>query len=189
MAVDKERIAKAVKEILSAIGEDPNREGLLSTPHRVANMYMELFGGLEQDPSHHLEKVYKERYDEIVVVRDIPFNSMCEHHLLPFFGKVHIAYLPDGKVVGISKLARTVEAFAHRPQLQERLTTDIADVLIRKIEARGVAVLIEATHTCMTIRGVKKPGVKIVTSALRGQFRRDLGSRNEVLALLRPNDR
>jgi GTP cyclohydrolase I len=182
--VDLERIEKAVREILIAAGEDPDREGLRRTPHRVARMYRELFAGLKVDPAEHLSAAFVEKYDDLVVLRDIPFNSMCEHHLMPFEGKAHVAYLPDGQVVGISKLARVVDGFAHRPQVQERLTYQIADLLTQKLQAKGVAVVIEATHTCMTCRGVKKAGSIMVTSAVRGLCRSDARTRGEVMALL-----
>jgi len=184
-AVDVPRIERAVREILIAVGEDPDREGLQDTPTRVARMYAEMLGGLHQDPTVHLQKSFTQKYDEMVVLRDIPFYSMCEHHLLPFEGKVHIGYLPDGKVVGISKLARVVESFARRPQLQERLTTQIADLLMTQLQAKGVAVIMEATHSCMTCRGVRKPGSEMVTSAIRGLIRNNQATRNEMLSLLR----
>lgn len=183
--MDLKRIKKAVREILIAVGEDPEREGLRNTPSRVARMYGELFDGLKQDPARHLVSSFTEHYDEMVVLRDIPFNSMCEHHLMPFEGKAHVAYLPDGKVVGISKLARVVDDFAHRPQVQERLTSQIADLLMEALQAKGVAVLIEATHTCMTCRGIKKSGSMMVTSAVRGRCKADARTRGEVMALLR----
>ena len=156
--VDHDRIRRAVREILFAVGEDPDREGLKDTPARVARMYAELLSGLRIDPKIYLEKFFTEKYDEVVLVRDISFCSICEHHLLPFMGKAHVAYLPAGKVIGLSKLARVVEALARRPQVQERMTEDIANLLTNELNARGVAVVIEATHTCMTIRGVRKPG-------------------------------
>jgi GTP cyclohydrolase I len=184
ITVDTARIERAVREILLAVGEDPQREGLLTTPQRVARMYAELFGGLHDDPRRHVEHVFTENYDEIVLLKDIPFYSMCEHHLLPFMGQAHVGYLPRGKVVGVSKLARIVSAFARRPQMQERLTTQIAEFLMKEIDARGVAVVLEATHTCMTIRGVKKPGSVMVTSAMLGVFRSDARSRNEVMSLI-----
>src|SRR5687767_4015655 len=165
--IDFERIAAAVREILLAVGEDPDREGLRATPMRVARMYAELFAGLRIDPAQYLSTAFTENYDELVVLRDIPFNSMCEHHLMPFEGVAHIAYLPDGKIVGISKLARVVDAFSHRPQVQERLTNQIADILTESLAAKGVAVVLKATHTCMTCRGVKKSGSVMVTSSLR----------------------
>ena len=182
--VDLERIEKAVREILHAIGEDPDREGLLHTPNRMARMYAELFAGLQDDPRRHVKRTFAENYDEIVILKDIPFYSMCEHHLLPFMGRAHVGYMPRGKVLGVSKLARIVGSFARRPQVQERLTTQIAEFLMESIEARGVAVVMEATHTCMTIRGVNKPGSVMVTSAMLGQFRKDARSRAEVMSLL-----
>jgi len=182
--VDHARIERAVREILAAVGEDPDREGLQETPARVARMYAEMFGGLRQDPKQHLSKAFTEKYDEIVLVRDISFNSMCEHHLLPFMGQAHIGYLPDGKVLGLSKLARVVEVVSHRPQVQERMTEQIADLLEKDLGAKGVAVVVEATHTCMTIRGVRKPGSLCVTSAMKGIFRSNLSSRSEVLSLI-----
>jgi len=182
--MDLKRIENAVREILAAVGEDPNREGLQETPRRVASMYQELFDGLNTDPAEHLRAVFSETYDELVVLRDIPFNSMCEHHLMPFEGKAHVAYLPDGQVIGISKLARVVDDFAHRPQVQERLTCQIADLLMEKLQAKGVAIVIEATHTCMTCRGIKKAGSVMVTSAVRGRCRSDARTRGEVMSLL-----
>jgi GTP cyclohydrolase I len=182
--VDEERIARAVREILIAIGEDPDRDGLRDTPARVARMYAELLGGLHEDPAEHLKKFFPESYDEVVLVRDISFSSMCEHHLLPFMGKVHIAYLPNGRVIGLSKLARVVDVVSRRPQVQERMTETIADLLMQHLEAKGVAVVIEAVHTCMTIRGVRKPDSVCVTSAIRGIFRTNLSSRAEVLSLI-----
>ncbi|MDO8630708.1 MAG: GTP cyclohydrolase I FolE [Phycisphaerales bacterium] len=182
--MDFERIEKAVREILLAIGEDPEREGLRRTPRRVARMYQELFSGLDKNPAEHLTAAFTERYDELVVLRDISFNSTCEHHLMPFEGKAHVAYLPDGQVVGISKLARVVDEFAHRPQVQERLTSQIADLLMDKLQAKGVAVVIEATHMCMTCRGIKKSGSVMVTSAVRGLCRSDARTRGEVMLLL-----
>lgn len=182
--VDLERIAGAVREILSALGENPEREGLKKTPMRVARMYAEMFSGMHDDPAEHLKTFFSEKYNELVVLRDVSFHSMCEHHLLPFEGKVHIAYLPDGKIVGLSKLARVVDTFAHRPQVQERLTTQIADILTHELGAKGVAVVMEAVHTCMTCRGVKKPGSVMVTSAIRGECRTNASTRAEVMALL-----
>ena len=166
--VDFPRLRAAVKEILAAVGEDPEREGLLETPSRVSRMYAELFCGLHTDPSDHLKKVFHETYDELVLVRDITFNSMCEHHLLPFMGKAHIGYIPKGKITGLSKLARVVEDISHRPQVQERMTHAIADLISEELDAKGVIVVVEAVHTCMTIRGVRKPGALTVTSAVRG---------------------
>jgi len=182
--VDLARIERAVKEILAAVGENPEREGLAKTPGRVARAYAELMAGLNEDPRIHLKTVFHERYDEVVLLRDIEFHSLCEHHLLPFTGKAHVAYLPDGKVVGLSKLARLVEGYAKRPQVQERLTTQIADALMEELNPIGAACIIEATHTCMTIRGAKKPGSVMVTSALRGIFKENPASRAEILSLM-----
>lgn len=178
------RIERAVREILLAIGEDPQREGLRQTPARVARMYGELFSGLHQTPDQHLEAMFDEDHHEMVVLRDIPFHSMCEHHLMPFEGRAHIAYIPGGKVLGLSKLARLLDVFALRPQVQERLTSQIADVLATKLNVLGCAVVMEAVHTCMTCRGVKKPGSVMVTSALRGIMHTNQATRAEVLALL-----
>ncbi len=183
--MDLQRMTKAVRELLVALGEDPDRPGLDGTPGRVARMYAELFHGLHTDARDHLTHYFQEDYDEIVCLRNIPFHSVCEHHLLPFLGHAHVAYLPDKRVVGVSKLARVVDTLAHQPQLQERLTKQIADLLHEELQARGVAVMMEATHTCMTIRGVHKPGSIMVTSAIRGLFRTNLASRNEVMSLLR----
>ena len=183
-AVDMQRLQNAVREILAAVGEDPDREGLLETPARVARMYAELFSGLHDDPRAHLKKVFTEKYDEVVVVRDISFNSMCEHHLLPFMGQAHIGYIPNGKVLGLSKLARVVESVSHRPQVQERMTEEIARLLESELDAKGVGVVVEATHTCMTIRGVRKPGSLCVTSAMKGLFRTNSSSRAEIMQLI-----
>jgi len=182
--VDMQRLQNAVREILAAVGEDPDREGLLETPARVARMYAELFSGLHDDPRVHLQKVFTEKYDEIVVVKDISFNSMCEHHLLPFMGHAHIGYLPNGKVLGLSKLARVVESVSHRPQVQERMTEEIARLMESELDAKGVGVVVEATHTCMTIRGVRKPGSLCVTSAMKGIFRTNMSSRAEIMQLI-----
>ena len=182
--VDIARIEKAVGEILLAVGEDPKREGLGGTPKRVANMYAELLAGMHEDPKEHVTSVFHEGYDEIVLLRDVPFYSVCEHHMMPFIGKIHIAYLPDGKVLGVSKLARIVDCFARRLQVQERLTSQVADFLMDNLKPKGAAVVIEASHSCMTIRGIKKPGSVMVTSALRGIFIRDPRSRSEVLGLM-----
>jgi GTP cyclohydrolase I len=182
--VDLPRIERAVREILLAVGEDPTREGLLKTPSRVARSYAELMAGLRVDPRVHLRTVFHERYDEIVLLRNVEFHSLCEHHLLPFTGRAHVAYLPDGKVVGLSKLARLVEGYARRPQVQERLTTQIADALMEELNPMGAACVIEAVHTCMTIRGAKKHGSIMVTSALRGIFKENPSSRAEILALM-----
>ena len=183
-AVDIERIEKATREILLAVGEDLEREGLKDTPKRVAKMYAELLAGMREDPKRHMAKVFTEKYNEIVLLRDIPFYSICEHHLMPFIGKAHIAYMPDGKVLGVSKLARLVDCYARRLQLQERLASQIADLLMDTLIAKGVAVVLEASHSCMTIRGIKKPGSMMVTSALRGLFLSDPRSRSEVLSLI-----
>ncbi len=183
--MDKERIMNAVREILIAVGENPDRAGLVETPKRVANMYEEIFAGLNEDPKQHLKFFDEKSNDEMVIVRDIPFSSMCEHHLLPFVGKAHIAYIPsDNKIIGLSKLARIVDNFAKKPQVQERLTHDIADFLNDNMKPKGVAVIIEAEHMCMTMRGAKAAGSKTQTSALRGIMRTDARSRAEVLALL-----
>ncbi len=182
--VDFPRMRAAVKEILAAVGEDPEREGLLETPSRVSRMYAELFSGLHADPSDHLKKVFEETYDELVLVRDISFNSMCEHHLLPFMGKAHIGYIPRGKITGLSKLARVVEDVSSRPQVQERMTHAVADLIAEELEAKGVIVVVEAVHTCMTIRGVRKPGSLTITSAVRGLLKDNLSSRAEAMALI-----
>jgi GTP cyclohydrolase I len=182
--VDHEKIRRAVRMILQAIGEDPERDGLRETPDRVARMYEEIFGGGEEDPRKSLSKQFDEQHREMVLVRDIPFFSMCEHHLMPFFGKAHVAYIPRGHVVGISKLARVVEAFARRPQVQERLTSQIADIIVEELQPQGVAVVCEAVHTCMTMRGVKKPGAMVITSAVRGAFQKSASTRAEVMALI-----
>ena len=182
--VDKPRIERAVREILAAVGEDPDREGLKETPARVARMYAELFAGLHEDPRAHLKKFFTEKYVEMALVRDISFNSTCEHHLLPFMGKAHVGYVPNGRVLGLSKLARVVEVVARRPQVQERMTETVANLLMEELQAKGVAVVIEATHTCMTIRGIRKPGSLCVTSAMKGIFRSNLSSRSEVMNLI-----
>lgn len=183
--MDKKRIENAVREILIAIGEDPDREGLVETPERVAKMYEEVFMGLEKSPEDHLKIFNEEKNEEMVVVRDIPLYSMCEHHLLPFVGKAHIVYIPaNGKVIGLSKLARIVDNFARRPQIQERLTSQIADFLMEKLEPQGVAVVIEAEHLCMTMRGARAAGAKTTTSALRGSMRSDARTRSEALSLI-----
>ena len=182
--IDTARITRAVREILLAVGEDPDREGLRETPARVARMYVELFSGLHDDPRVHLRKFFTEQYDEMVLVRDITFNSMCEHHMLPFSGKAHIGYVPNGKVVGLSKLARVVEVVSRRPQVQERMTEQIANLLIEELDVKGVGVVIEASHSCMTIRGIRKPGSVCVTSAMKGIFRSNLSSRSEFMTLV-----
>lgn len=186
MNINHEQIEHAVRLILEAVGEDPNREGLLDTPKRVAKMYAEVFSGLGKDPKEYFDTIFSENHEELVLVKDIPFYSMCEHHLVPFFGKAHVAYIPKGgKVVGLSKLARSVEAVAQRPQLQERITTTIADAIVEKLKPYGVMVVVEAEHMCMTMRGVKKPGSKTVTSAVRGIFEKDAAARAEVLSLIK----
>lgn len=187
--MDKQRIEAAVREILIAIGEDPDREGLVETPSRVARMYEEIFVGLEDDPTRHL-KLFDESSEEMVVVRDIPLYSMCEHHLIPFLGKAHIAYIPsDGRVIGLSKLARIVDCFARRPQLQERLTSQVADFLYENLQPMGVAVVIEAEHLCMTMRGARASGAKTMTSALRGTMRSNAKTRAEAMSLLTEGNR
>jgi GTP cyclohydrolase IA len=184
--VNKEKIITAVEMILEAVGEDINREGLRGTPLRVAKMYEELFGGLLQDPRKHLQTCFVEdNHEEIVLVKDISFYSMCEHHLLPFYGKAHVAYLPsDGKIVGLSKLVRVIDTLSRRPQLQERLTSNVADIITDELKPKGVVVVIEAEHLCMSIRGIAKPGAITVTSAVRGLFRRNASSRTEVFSLI-----
>ncbi|MEE9277160.1 MAG: GTP cyclohydrolase I FolE [Dehalococcoidia bacterium] len=183
--IDKRRIEAAVRELLAAIGEDPDREGLRDTPRRVAEAYAEVFGGVSLDPQSLLRVGFEEGHDEMVVLRDIPFYSMCEHHLLPFHGLAHVAYVPCGRVVGISKIARLVDAIARRPQLQERLTSDVADILMEVLEPDGVAVMVEAEHLCMTMRGIKKPGSRMISSAMRGTFRTQTDTRAEFLSLVR----
>ena len=185
--VDLERIRHAVREILFAVGEDPDREGLLETPDRVARMYAEVFAGLHQNPRTHLRKLFTQKYDELVLVKDIRFESFCEHHLLPFIGNAHVAYIPNGRVVGLSKIPRVVDTLARRPQLQERLTEELADLLMSELNAKGVAVVIDASHSCMTIRGVRKPGSSMVTSALRGACKDRAATRAEVLSLINGN--
>ena len=184
--VNQERIAKAVKEILSAIGEDPERDGLLDTPQRVARYFTEVCGGLQEDPAEHLNKTFEVDHDEVIVVRDITFYSICEHHLVPFYGRAHVGYLPEpnGRITGLSKLARLVDGYAKRPQVQERLTGQIADGIEKKLKPRGVAVVVEAEHMCMSMRGIKKPGSQTVTSSMRGLFRDNASSRAEVLPLI-----
>lgn len=182
---DLEKIQTAVRMILEGIGEDPDREGLRDTPKRVARMYQEIFHGLEDDPREYLQVLFTEEHDEMVLIKDIPFYSMCEHHLLPFFGKAHVAYIPArGKITGLSKLARVVEAIAKRPQLQERLTSQIADMIMECMQAQGVLVVVEAEHMCMTMRGVKKPGSLTTTSAVRGMFKKSTATRAEAFSLI-----
>jgi len=182
--IDLDLIKTAVKMILKAIGENPDRPGLIDTPARVAKMYAEMFSGIHGDPGKHLRVTFPENYDEMVVVKDIPFTSMCEHHLLPFTGVAHIAYIPNGKVVGLSKLARVVEDVSKRPQVQERMTQTIADLMDKELKCSGVAVFLQAEHSCMSIRGVKKHGCTTITSVLRGVFKTNLSTRAEVLSLI-----
>ena len=182
--VDQERIQAAVREILLAVGEDPDREGLRETPERVGRMYAEMFAGLHKYPQEMLRRTFTQKYDEMVLVKDIGFASMCEHHLLPFLGKAHIAYLPNGKIVGLSKLARVVEVLSQRPQVQERMTEELADLLMHELDARGVGVILEASHTCMTIRGVRKADSICTTSAMRGGFKTNQSTRAELMALV-----
>jgi GTP cyclohydrolase I len=183
-AVDLRAIEKAVRAILVAVGEDPDRPGLIDTPRRVARMYREMFSGLHADPARHLRVTFPEQYDEMVLVRDISFTSMCEHHLLPFSGQAHVAYIPSGRVTGLSKLARVVDEVARRPQVQERMTSEIADLIEQQLESSGVAVVVSAEHSCMSIRGIRKPGSRTITSALRGIFKTNESSRAEVMALI-----
>jgi GTP cyclohydrolase IA len=183
-SIDLDRIRHAVREILEAVGEDPDREGLQETPDRVARMYAEVFEGLHQDPRVHLKTQFTQKYDEILLIKDIRLVSFCEHHLLPVVGQAHIAYIPNGKVIGLSKIPRVVDVLAKRPQMQERLTEDLADLLMKELGAQGVAVVIEASHSCMTIRGVKKPNSTFVTSAMRGVFKERLATRTEVMSLI-----
>lgn len=184
--MDKAKLEQAVKMLLTAIGEDPTREGLLDTPSRVASMYEELFAGITEDPEELFSVVFSEAHEELVLVKDIPFYSICEHHLIPFFGHAHVAYIPkSGRVTGLSKLARAVEILAKRPQLQERITASVADVIMSKLQPYGVMIIIEAEHMCMTMRGVKKPGSKTMTTAVRGVFAEDSNKRAEVLAMIR----
>ncbi len=183
--INRGKIEEAVTMILEALGEDPTREGLLDTPKRVAKMYEEVFSGLRQDPKEYFETVFGEDHEELVLVKDIPFYSMCEHHLVPFFGVAHVAYIPKGgRVTGLSKLARAVEAVSRRPQLQERITSTVADSIMDTLAPHGVMVVVEAEHMCMTMRGVKKPGSKTITSAVRGTLATDSISRQEVLSLI-----
>lgn len=186
MSIDKERIRKAVSEMLRAIGEDPEREGLTRTPERVASMYEELFGHHDEDPARFLTVTFGAEHDEMVMVRDVPFASVCEHHLVPFLGRAHLAYIPseDGRITGLSKLARVVDGYAGRLQVQERMTSQIADAIARALDPRGVLVVLEAEHLCMSMRGVKKPGSVTVTSAVRGLFRRDPRTRAEAMAFV-----
>jgi len=186
VAVDVQRVEKAVGELLAAIGEDPDRDGLQETPQRVAAMYEELFSGISDDPSRHVTVTFAAEHDEMVMVRDIPFASLCEHHLIPFIGRAHVAYIPadDGRITGLSKLARLVEGFARRLQVQERMTSQVADAIEHRLGPRGVLVVVEAEHLCMSMRGVKKPGTLTVTSAVRGLFRSDPSTRAEAMQFL-----
>lgn len=183
-AIDPDRLQRSIISVLEAIGEDPSREGLRDTPRRIAQMYEELFGGLAIDPRDYLRVGFEVAHDEMVILRKIPFYSMCEHHFLPFHGEAHVGYVPDGRVVGISKLARVVEGYARRPQVQEQLTSQVAEAIMEVLKPDGVAVVIEAEHLCMTMRGVRKPGSRMVTSAMRGEFRRSAVTRSEFLALV-----
>ncbi len=185
-AVDLKRIQRAVREILEAIGEDPDRDGLVGTPERIANMYAEIFSGLREDPGRHLNVTFEAGHDEMVMVKDITLYSICEHHLIPWIGAAHVAYIPnvDGRITGLSKLARLVDGYSHRPQVQERLTTQIADTIERVLEPRGVLVVVEAEHLCMSMRGVRKPGSTTVTSAVRGLFRDNEPTRLEAMSLI-----
>ena len=184
--VDQDKIKLAITSIIEAIGEDASRDGLIGTPQRVAEMYVELFSGLGVDPRVELSVGFEEGYREMVILKDIPFYSMCEHHLLPFYGVAHVGYIPndDGKVVGVSKLARVVETCARRPQLQERMTEQIADAIFDALQPDGVAVVVQAEHLCMTMRGIKKPGTNVISSALRGTFRSKVATRSEFLSLI-----
>ncbi|MBW3113325.1 MULTISPECIES: GTP cyclohydrolase I FolE [Bacillaceae] len=184
--VNHGQIEEAVRLILEAIGENPNREGLLDTPKRVAKMYAEVFSGIDHDPKEYFETIFSEEHEELVLVKDIPFYSMCEHHLVPFYGKAHVAYIPrDGRVAGLSKLARAVESVAKRPQLQERITSTVADTIMETLLPHGAMVVVEAEHMCMTMRGVKKPGSSTVTTAVRGTFKEDAQARSEVLSFIK----
>ncbi|MFH1395068.1 MAG: GTP cyclohydrolase I FolE [Candidatus Omnitrophota bacterium] len=184
--MDKEKIKKAVKDILEAIGEDPAREGLKNTPKRVAEMYEEILGGMNRNADDDIEVFFEKEHDEIILLKDIPLYSVCEHHMVPFIGKAHVAYIPDNnRITGLSKIARVVDTFARRLQVQERLTTEIAEVLMRKLKPQGVLVIIEAEHLCMSMRGVKKPGILTTTSAVRGVFRTSQKTRSEALSLIR----
>jgi len=181
---DRERALAAVTELLKAIGEDPERDGLRETPRRIADMYAEILGGLAADPAEHLQVGFEVPHDEMVILRNIPFYSMCEHHFLPFHGEAHVGYMPAGRVVGISKLVRVVDGFARRPQIQEQLTSQIAEAILETLKPDGVAVVIEAEHLCMTMRGVKKPGSRMITSAMRGDFKQSSITRSEFLSLV-----
>ncbi|MDZ7677861.1 MAG: GTP cyclohydrolase I FolE [Acidimicrobiales bacterium] len=184
--IDRPRVAAAVRELLLAVGEDPDRDGLIRTPDRVAEMYAEILSGIHDDPSRHLEVMFEADHDEMIMVRDISFSSICEHHLIPFIGRAHVAYVPgdDGRITGLSKLARLVDGFARRPQVQERLTSQVADCLMERLAPRGTLVVVEAEHLCMTMRGIRKPGSVTVTSAVRGLFREDQATRAEAMNLI-----
>ena len=183
--VDKAKVEEAIKLLLEGIGEDVNREGLIDTPDRIARMYEEIYGGMEEDAGVHLMKTFTVESSEMVIEKDITFYSTCEHHLLPFYGKAHIAYIPNGKVTGLSKLARTVDVYARRPQIQERLTVQIADALERVLDPKGIMVMLEAEHTCMTMRGIKKPGSKTVTTVTRGEFKENMELQKQFLAMVK----
>ena len=183
--VDKQKVEQAIRLLLEGIGEDPDREGLAETPDRIARMYEEICGGMNEDAAEHLKKTFTAENNEMVVEKDITFYSMCEHHLMPFYGKAHIAYIPNGKVTGLSKLARTVDVYARRPQIQERLTVQIADALDRVLEPKGVMVMLEAEHTCMTMRGIKKPGSKTMTVITRGEFKNNIELQKQFLAMVK----
>jgi len=187
MPIDRDKIAQGVRLILEGIGEDPMREGLVDTPRRVADMYTEVFAGLGQDAADHFCVTFNEGHQEMVLVRDIPLYSICEHHLVPFMGKAHVAYIPgkEGRICGLSKLARVVEVFARRPQVQERMTTQIADTIVKHLDPQGVMVVIEAEHLCMSMRGVQKPGAITTTSAVRGIFERNMATRSEAMSLIK----
>ena len=183
--VDHKKVEQAIRLLLEGIGEDPDREGLAETPDRIARMYEEICGGMNEDAAEHLKKTFTAENNEMVVETDITFYSMCEHHLMPFYGKAHIAYIPNGKVTGLSKLARTVDVYARRPQIQERLTVQIADALERVLAPKGIMVMLEAEHTCMTMRGIKKPGSKTVTTVTRGEFKENMELQKQFLAMVK----
>jgi len=184
--MDKEKIKRAVRDILEAIGDDPDREGLKNTPKRVADMYEEIFGGMHQDPADDIEVFFEKEHDEIILLKDIPLYSVCEHHMVPFVGRAHVAYIPgNNRITGLSKIARVVDTLSRRLQVQERLTTEVAEVLMRKLKPKGVLVVVEAEHLCMSMRGVKKPGITTTTSAVRGVFRSSQKTRSEALSLIR----
>ena len=187
--IDQDRIARAIREILAAIGEDPDRDGLLETPERVGKAYTQLFAGLSENPVHHLEGGFDETARDLILIRDLPVASVCEHHLLPFTGRAHVGYVPSGRIAGFSELARLVEGYARRPQVQERLTSEVADALMEALQPDGCGVVIEAVHTCMTIRGIEKPGATMVTSAMRGGFRGRPETRAEFMAIVRGGPR